>query len=169
MWFVDSRASLANARATTDKMAGNTGLNCQRNAEAPVEVAFERCVDRFHGSHLTVSIGSPKGYLGGSTGVHVHIDGGTINWFVSQAASPVAATDVGVASAATVTCAAPWWTTEAAGTGALFGAGGTVGGVTGSISGGGGGGSRCPGEPRGVIGRVSIDSGIRVDRRGIYT
>jgi hypothetical protein len=103
------------------------------------------CIPLVKPGKYTVSIDPPKGFQGGSAVANVDIEGSTINWFLSPDASALATTDVGVASAATVTCGAPWWTTAAAGAAALVGAGGIIGGVIGTTSGGGdGGGNASP-------------------------
>jgi hypothetical protein len=96
------------------------------------------CIPLVRPGKYTVSIDPPKGYEGGSAVSNVDIEGSTVNWFLSPKAAALATTDVGVASAATMTCAAPWWTTAAAGAAALVGAGGIIGGVIGTTSGGGG-------------------------------
>jgi Carboxypeptidase regulatory-like domain len=97
------------------------------------------CIPLVTPGKYTVSVDPPKDYQGGSAAANVDIEGSTINWFLSPTAAALATTDVGVASAATLTCAAPWWETAAAGAGALIGAGGIIGGVIGTTSGGGGG------------------------------
>jgi hypothetical protein len=78
----------------------------------------------------TVSIDpNSKNFQGGSAMTQVDVEGATINWFLSPTSTALATTDVGVASAATLTCGTPWWETTAAGAGLLVGAGGIVGGV----------------------------------------
>lgn len=95
------------------------------------------CIPVVKPGKYTVSIDPPKSYHGGSAIADVDVEGSTVNWFLSKTSSALATTDVGVASAATMTCAAPWWTTAAAGAAALVGAGGIVGGIIGATSGGG--------------------------------
>jgi hypothetical protein len=96
------------------------------------------CIPLVKPGKYTVSIDPPKDFLGGSSVANVDVEGSTINWFLSNTAPPLATTEVGVASTATVTCGGAWWTTAAAGAAALVGVGGIVGGVIGATSGGGG-------------------------------
>jgi hypothetical protein len=96
------------------------------------------CIPLVTPGKYTVSVDPPKDFQGGSATADVDIEGSTVNWFLSPTAAALATTDVGVASAATLTCGAPWWETAAVGAGALIGAGGIIGGVIGATSGGGG-------------------------------
>ncbi|HVA77982.1 MAG TPA: carboxypeptidase-like regulatory domain-containing protein [Candidatus Binataceae bacterium] len=88
------------------------------------------CIPLVAPGKYTVSIDpNSKDFQGGSAMTQVDIEGATINWFLSPTSTALATTDVGVASAATLTCGAPWWETTAAGAGLLVGAGGIVGGI----------------------------------------
>jgi len=85
------------------------------------------CIPLVMPGKYTVSIDpNSKDFQGGSAVTQVDIEGATINWFLSPTSTALATTDVGVASAATLTCAIPWWETAAAGAGVFVGAGGIV-------------------------------------------
>jgi Carboxypeptidase regulatory-like domain len=77
------------------------------------------------------------GFNGGSAVANVDIEGMTVNWFVSHVNPAVASTNLGVESAATVTCGAGYWDAAAAGGLGVLGIGGIVGGVIGGETGGG--------------------------------
>ncbi len=106
------------------------------------------CIPLVTPGKYTVSIDpNSKGFQGGSAVTQVDIEGATINWFLSPTSTALATTDVGVASAATLTCAIPWWETAAAGASVFAGAGGIVGGILcteGNNCGGGNGGNASP-------------------------
>lgn len=106
------------------------------------------CIPLVTPGKYTVSIDpNSKDFQGGSAVTQVDIEGATINWFLSPTAGALATTDVGVASAATLTCGIPWWETAAAGAGLLVGVGGITGGVIcteGNKCGGGNGGNASP-------------------------
>lgn len=88
------------------------------------------CIPLVVPGKYTVSIDpNSKDFQGGSAVTQVDIEGATINWFLSPNTSAIATTDIGVASAATLTCGIPWWETAAAGAGLLVGVGGITGGV----------------------------------------
>jgi hypothetical protein len=105
------------------------------------------CIPLTKPGKYTISIDPPKSLQGGSTIAEVDVEGSTINWFLSPTAAPLSTTDVGVASAATATCAAPWPMTAAAAAAGLAGTGGIIGGVIGTTSGGGDGGSNQKSSP----------------------
>jgi len=106
------------------------------------------CIPLTTPGKYTVSVDpNSKGFQGGSAVTQVDVEGATINWFLSPSSSALATTDVGVASAATLTCGIPWWETAAAGAGVFVGAGGIVGGILcteGNNCGGGNGGNASP-------------------------
>ncbi len=88
------------------------------------------CIPLVTPGTYTVSVDpSSKDYQGGSAVTKVDVEGATINWFLSSHSTALATTDIGVASAATLTCAIPWWETAAAGAGAVMAAGGITAGV----------------------------------------
>jgi hypothetical protein len=88
------------------------------------------CIPLATPGKYTVSIDpNTKDFQGGAAVSQVDIEGATINWFLSPTTGAIATTDIGVASAATLTCGIPWWETAAAGAGLLVGVGGITGGV----------------------------------------
>lgn len=106
------------------------------------------CIPLVKPGKYTVSIDpNTKDLQGGSAVTQVDIEGATINWFLSPATGAIATTDIGVASAATLTCGIPWWETSAAGAGLLVGMGGITGGIIcteGNSCSGGGSGNASP-------------------------
>jgi hypothetical protein len=106
------------------------------------------CIPLVSPGKYTVSIDpNSKNFQGGSAMTQVDIEGATINWFLSPTSTALATTDVGVASAATLTCGIPWWETAAVGAGMFAGAGGIVGGILcteGNNCSGGNGGNASP-------------------------
>jgi hypothetical protein len=88
------------------------------------------CIPLVSPGKYTVSIDpNSNKFQGGSTLTQVDIEGATVNWFLAPSSTALSTTDIGVASAATLTCGIPWWETAAAGAGLLVGAGGLVGGI----------------------------------------
>jgi hypothetical protein len=83
-------------------------------------------------------------YQGGSSVETVDVEGLTVDWHVSPLQPAKGTSNLGVASAATATCGAAYWSTATAAALGVLGVGGLVGGVIGATSGGGGGGGPTP-------------------------
>lgn len=99
------------------------------------------CIPLGSPGKYTVAIDPTANQLkGGSTATDIDITGATVDWSLSPSDPALAKTEIGVASAAAVTCgAAPWYTstTALAAGGVLLGGGGIA---CGFLCGGGGGG-----------------------------
>ncbi|MHB8381195.1 MAG: carboxypeptidase-like regulatory domain-containing protein [Candidatus Binataceae bacterium] len=107
-----------------------TNSKGQTSGHGRSDIYGRYCIPLMTPGTYTVSVDpNSKNFQGGSAVTQIDIEGATINWFLSPASNALATTDVGVASAATLTCGIPWWETTAAGAGLLVGMGGIAGGV----------------------------------------
>jgi hypothetical protein len=83
-------------------------------AKATTDLYGRYCVGPIKPGKYTLKLDPGKsGLLAGEGVADVGEEGLTVDWAGSTLAPAVATTNLGVASAATATCAAPWWTTAA--------------------------------------------------------
>jgi hypothetical protein len=99
-------------------------------AKATTDLYGRYCVGPLKPGKYTLKLDPGKtGLLAGEGVADVGEEGLTVDWAGSTIADAVATTNLGVASAATATCAAPWWTTAAVAAGGV----GVAGGATGAV------------------------------------
>jgi hypothetical protein len=99
-------------------------------AKGTTDLYGRYCIGPIKPGKYTLKLDPEKsGLLAGEGVADVGEEGLSVDWAGSTLAPAVATTNLGVASPATATCAAPWWTTAALAAGGV----GVAGGATGAV------------------------------------